>query len=38
MRDHCQIIGKYRGSAHWSCSINLKLIIKILVIFHSLRQ
>ena len=21
-RDHCYIIGKYRGSAHWSCNIN----------------
>ena len=25
VRDHCQITGKYRGSAHWSCNINLKL-------------
>ena len=24
VRDHCHITGKYRGSAHWSCNINLK--------------
>ena len=23
--DHCHIIGKYRGAAHWSCNANLKL-------------
>ena len=37
MRDHCQIIGKYRGSAHWCCIVNLKLTKKIPVIFHNLR-
>ena len=25
VRDHCDIPGKYRGSAHWSCNINLKI-------------
>ena len=25
VRDHCHITGKYRGSAHWSCNINLKI-------------
>ena len=24
VRDHCYIIGKYRGSAHRDCNINLK--------------
>ena len=29
--------GKYRGAAHWSCNINLKLTKKIHVIFHNLK-
>ena len=28
---------KYRGAAHWSCNINLKLTKYIPVIFHNLR-
>ena len=36
VRDHCHIAGKYRGAAHWSCSINLELSKKIPVIFHNL--
>ena len=37
VRDHCHITGKYRGAAHWSCNINLKLSKKIPVVFHNLR-
>ena len=37
VRDHCHITGKYRGAAHWSCNINLKLSKRIPVIFHKLR-
>ena len=36
-RDHCHITGKYRGSAYWSYSINLKITNKIPVIFHNLK-
>ena len=38
VRDHCHMTGKYRGAAHWSCNINLKLTKKIPVIFHNLRS
>ena len=37
VRDHCHISGKYRGSSHWSCNINLKISNKLPVIFHNLR-
>ena len=38
VRDHCHITGKYRGSAHRDCNINLKLNHKIIVIFHNLKK
>ena len=34
VRDHDHVIGKYRGSTHWSCNINLKLTKKVPVILH----
>ena len=37
VRDHCHLTGKYRGTAHWSCNVNLKLSKKIPVMFHNLR-
>ena len=37
VRDHCHISGKYRGSSHWSCNINLIISKKLPVIFHNLR-
>ena len=37
VRNHCHVTGKYIGSAHCSCNINLGLTKKIPVIFHNLR-
>ena len=40
VRDHCNITGKFRGSAHQECNLKLKIKpdnIKIPVIFHNLR-
>ena len=37
VRYHCHITRKYRGSAHWSCNINLRLTKKVPVIFHIIR-
>ena len=37
VRDHCHITRKYRGSAHWSCNVNLKLTEKVPIIFHNLK-
>ena len=38
VRDHCHISGKYRGSAHRDCNINLKLNQKISIVFHNLKN
>ena len=40
VRDHCHITGKYRGSAHQECNLELRVNpdqSKIPVIFHNLR-
>ena len=37
VRDHCQVTGKYRDAAHFSCNANCKLSKKVPVIFHNLR-
>ena len=37
IRDYCHVIGKYKGSAHWSCNINLGLSKKVTLIFQNLR-
>ena len=38
VRDGCHITGKYRGSTHRDCNINVKLNHKIPVIFHNLKN
>ena len=40
VRDHCHITGKYRGSAHNNCNLQMRIDakkIKIPVIFHNLK-
>ena len=37
VREHCHVTGKCRGSTRWSCNINLKLIKRVPVIFHTLK-
>ena len=37
VRDHCHVIGKFRGAAHWNCNINLQLTKKVPEIFNNLR-
>ena len=40
VRDHCQITGKFRGSAHQECNLKLRIKpenLKIPVVFHNLR-
>ena len=37
-RDHCHITGKYRGSTHRDCNINVKLNQKNPVVLHNLKN
>ena len=38
VRDHCHITGKYRGSVHVDCNINVKVNHKILIVLHNLKH
>ena len=38
VRNHCHIIGRYSGSAHRDCNINVKLNHKTPVAFHNLKN
>ena len=37
VRHHCHVKGKYRGAAHWSCDVNLKLTKNVFIILHTLK-
>ena len=37
VREHWQVTGKSRGTAHCSCNINLQLTKKVPIIFHNLK-
>ena len=37
VRGYCNISGKFRGAAHFSCNCNLKISKKVPVMFHNLR-
>ena len=36
VRDHCHITGEYRGTAHNTCNLKLRLNTSIPVVFHNL--
>ena len=36
-RDHCHVTGKFRGTADWSCNINLQLTKRVSVMLRNLR-
>ena len=38
VKDHCRIIGKYRGSVDRYCNIKVKLSYKFPVVFHNLKN
>ena len=38
VRDHIHITGKYRGSAHRDCNINVKVNHKIPLVFYNLKN
>ena len=36
VRDHCHITGKYRDFPHRDCNTNVKINLKIRVVFYNL--
>ena len=36
VRDHCHLIGRYRGPVHSNCNLNYKNSFYIPVVFHNL--
>ena len=37
VRDHCQVIGKFREAAHNKCNLKLRITRKSLIIVHNLQ-
>ena len=37
-RDNCHTSWKFKGTAHWSCNMNLQLTKKVPVLCHSFRS
>ena len=38
VRDHSHVIGKYRGSAHRNCDVNISLNYKVSIVFSNLKS
>ena len=38
VRDHCHVLGKFRGAAHRDCNIDFSLNYKIRIVFHNLKN
>ena len=38
VRDHCHVMGKFRGASHTKCHINLRLPKKLPIIFQNLQR
>ena len=38
VRNHCHLTGKYRGSVHRNCNVNLNLNDKVPILFRNLKK
>ena len=38
VRDHCHVIGKFRGAAHNRCNVKLRIPRKLAIIIHNLKE
>ena len=38
VRDHSHVTGKYRGSAHRNCDVNISLNYKVSIVFNNLKS
>ena len=37
VKDHCNVTGKFRGTAHNKCNLKLKIPRKLPIMFHNLQ-